>query len=223
MTLLRRIIAFTFTAMTVAALLQTSFTPAWACTCLPALENGQLAQEYGSYDLIVEGAIAPRGDGDPVTQLRFDIDTAFKGDAPAQVRLEMGYFVVDQPTPTTGELDSLGPDCKYAIYGGPGEKYVLFLSADGSGAYRPGGCGSFALVTAQQYSYYRDVYDVLTALLTSPTPGSIPAAGGQPLQADASDGSELPTYIILPAAFLVPLAVLFIWTFVIRPKGGDGH
>jgi hypothetical protein len=33
---------------------------------------------------------------------------------------------------------------------------------------------------------------------------------------------DLPVYIILPAAFLVPLAVLVIWTFAIRPKGG-GH
>jgi hypothetical protein len=42
------------------------------------------------------------------------------------------------------------------------------------------------------------------------------------LQAE-EDSKDLPVYIILPAAFLVPLAVLVIWTFVIRPKGGDGH
>jgi hypothetical protein len=38
----------------------------------------------------------------------------------------------------------------------------------------------------------------------------------------ASADKSLPVYIILPGAFLVPLAIIFIGSFLIPPKGG-GH
>jgi len=39
----------------------------------------------------------------------------------------------------------------------------------------------------------------------------------------AAGDKSLPVYIILPGAIIVPLAVLYVFTFLKPPKGGAGH
>lgn len=56
------------------------------------------------------------------------------------------------------------------------------------------------------------------------TPDLLPAGGGSPLQDEAEhESKDLPWYLFLAGAFIVPLGVLYVWTFVRSPKGGGGH
>jgi hypothetical protein len=95
------------------------------------------------------------------------------------------------------------------------EQFVLFLGRWSDGQLSAGICDSSRTLTGATGEQY--IAQVRQAVQNAGQDNRT-----SPTQAE-SEHDDLPVYIILPAAFLVPLAVLVIWTFVIRPKGGDGH
>jgi hypothetical protein len=183
----------------IAALVQGSYSTALACTCQPLLEGDSLRQSFDTFDLIVDGTVAPKAEGDLDTQLRFAVETTYDGQSPSQILLEFGHPVGEQQPHSAGELDSTGAMCEYTIYGSVGERYVLFLTNAGNGAYHPAGCGSFAVANEEQVPYLRGIHDGLRGLIGLPTPATLPPGGGLP---ESHSGDDRSTYVVGLGAIL---------------------
>jgi hypothetical protein len=257
----QRLVALTISLVALAGLLHTSVLPASACACVPLTQDSNLQTVLSHNDrLIVEGALAPSDPGDPAWARRFDVDTAYLGDAPSQIVLAMREPSVIEPFDPTGYLDSTAPDCTYIILGETGERYLLFLRADASGAYEPLGCDSFAIQDEARNSYYAGLHTAIQsatdehppdAALVNPTLAPalpiIPAKGTPipnsnsrppseyllaptatfPPAVDAvpaaqTSDKDVPVYILLPLAFVIPLGVLLGFSFLTKRRGG-GH
>jgi hypothetical protein len=158
----QRVAALAISLVAVAGLLHTSVLPASACACVPLTQDGNLQTVFSHNDrLIVDGALAPSDPGDPAWARRFDVNTVYNGETPPQIILAMREPSVIEPFDRTGYLDSTAPDCTYIILGETGERYLLFLRADASGAYEPLGCDSFAIQDEARNSYYADLHTAI--------------------------------------------------------------
>jgi hypothetical protein len=157
-----RIAALAFSLVAIVGLLHTSVVPASACACVPLTQDGNLQAVLVRNDrLMVEGTLAPSDPTDPSWSRRFNVDTVYFGDAPPQIVLAMREPSVIEPFDPAGYLDSTAPDCTYIILGQTGERYLLFLRADASGAYEPLGCDSFAINDEAHDTYYRDLHTAI--------------------------------------------------------------
>jgi hypothetical protein len=257
-----RLAALALSLVVIAGLVHASVLPASACACVPLTQNGALQTVLSQNDgLIVEGALAPSDPADPSWSRRFNVDTVYFGDAPPQIVLAMREPSVIEPFDPTGYLDSTAPDCTYIILGQTGERYLLFLRADASGAYEPLGCDSFAIQDEARDSYYAqlraairngtDAHPPDTTIVNptlaptlpiipskgTPIPGSDsrppseylrasttepPAAANAATAGETSGDKDVPWQILLPGAFIIPIAVLLCFSFFVRRRGG-GH
>ncbi|MCH7953878.1 MAG: hypothetical protein IIC25_08315 [Chloroflexi bacterium] len=144
----------------------------------------------------------------------------------------------------SGAYSYLGPDCSYSLIGDPGDRYVLFLRAVENGMYSsPAGCSSFALgeieasfwpdgMLQQRYDAIKFISGGGTVVEEAPpedvpvspedSAGDGPASqpGDTPSHDEPTDHTEsTPWAVILPLAFAIPLAVLFVPAFLRRRAG----
>ena len=176
----------------------------------------------------IDHALRPTGKEDPPDDpdyygpydaIRIDMQVAriYKGSVSEELTMVAGNTVLKQMDGSVAWVGTSGA-CGAFDADPTNGWFVLGLSTDNWGRYHPSLLKLFYVGDDPSGTAYTGSVERLAARLG---PASLPNGGGPPDKVGIAE-SDLPVYIILPAAFLVPLAVLFIWAFVIRPKGG-GH
>jgi hypothetical protein len=225
--------------LVMSAMLYSSVTPAAACSCSLLNEPDEVRQLLVDWNpLVVEGVIAPI---DETSQIKFLPEIVYWGESPDVITLDQPWVTPYDNDP----YDHLGPMCDYTLTGRSGTRYLLFLSPSQSdpSVYRPSGCASYAMAYVEQppggatRNIYRERYDALQIATgrAHAEPVEFPAGGGQPdpdaplphpgnvsRQEVPDDASkDTPWAIVLPLAFAIPLAVLFVPAFL--RKRSPGH
>lgn len=173
------------------------FTAAASCSC--AFRS--IEERADSAELVVLASVAEmEPDGDAVLQ----VERYYKGAGPERI-------IVDNPETSSG-----GALCDFAV-SGP-NRFVLFLTA-GSEGFQVNACsGSLGLYGfKEEAAYVASIQAFFDA-----GPAALPDGGGPPLQESEADNKDLPWYVFLAGAFVVPVGVLFVGSFVIR-RGPGGH
>jgi len=199
----RRALLMSLSVLAIVGVLHASVPEAQACSGgFQSVDEARTAI-LTEIELVIIGAIAePSG-----KYVQIDVQTVYKGPVVSRITLNQSSDLIGiRSSFEPPSLGFSGPDCKYTLFGDPGERYFLVLSRSRqlAGAYE---AGLYSVAISEAIPGQHLVYDAAR---------SLPAGGGPP--------SETP-FPYLPAAVaatLGPLAFLAAAAFMWGRKGGAG-
>ena len=216
---MRRLATVTLSLLLSAAALYSSAAPAAACSCAPVTDVDQLRGAMEFYGAVVEGVIAPDQRVAATEHIRFQPEVLYAGDVPGEIVLNQTWeHTLSYPGSGFSELSS---DCTYFLLGDPGDRYVLFLQAAENGMYAsPAGCSSFALGEIEASFWPDGMLEQRYNAIKLVSGGGTAVEQAPPQEEPAEHTEDTPWAIILPIAFAIPLAVLFVPAVLHRWRGG---
>ena len=226
---MRKLTAVTLSLLLSVAALYSSAAPASACRCLPITDTDDVSNAMSLSDLVVEGVIAS-GQGTAAPEsIYFQPEVVYVGSMTGEIELnqtwEQTLYYDDSDTDAI-----VGGDCSYLLIGDPGDRYLLFLTTADGGTYAPDGCSSFGLDESdspltdsaqQQYDAIKIISEGGTVVVLPVSSDDSDGGGSaaQPQDEPSEESLATPWAVVLPLAFLIPLAVILVPAFIIRRHG----
>ena len=167
----------------VVGMLWGSIAPVQACSCALPLTDAAAQEVLQTADLVVGGTVA---ETEP-DRVVLDVERVYAGEAGERVTVAQpeGF---DGQYGTSDFAEEIGPDCSFAITGGPGEQYVLVLNeSERAEGYEAQGCTSMSLRLTTTDDYFAES---LAAIERAAGPAPSPA----PVE-EAGDGGGFPWWV----------------------------